>query len=228
MEIIDNYRNSAIVLKRRIKERLNKDNIELGICYGAYSDFVSELGIIVNRIKEDVSDIEEIDKQIFEDVKKNVKIEEPQRYAKILHHFSRLNLDIKDFFIHTRIFLDTICRIIKISYGKKGEMLPLSMSDLLKNKASLDIDNAFFQGLRQKMTWFDEFRSHRVRIEHRLSEIKMATGFGEKFKFQILKSFTESWGSETMQPLLDYIVEIVSNLKELSDFLNLNIEFGNK
>jgi hypothetical protein len=63
----------------------------------------------------------------------------------LIRYDSMLRLDLKDLYIHTRMFLDLLCKVIKLSYGKRGNQLPSrSMNELLaKRDKAVQLDPEF-------------------------------------------------------------------------------------
>jgi|SRR3972149_3034541 len=209
-----------------LKKAPLRENHELRYCYINASDFGSEIKVIIGRINKELKKLGKIEKITFSLLKENKEDKSAIKLAiKIIKLIVELRLDIKDFFIHTRIFLDILCRIIKIQYGKKGEQLPQSMTALLKSKEVLKIDEKFFKELRNKMIWYNDFvEKGRDRIVHKLGNLVFTNTKEGKLGFDIPNHFTLSWGTQTVKPIEDYIENTIKNLSEMVDYLIANLK----
>jgi len=210
-----------------LKQSPLMDNPKFNACHMNASDFNYEIEIIIDRVKNDLNEFDKTCKKMLLLVKKEKKVTKRLGMNAIMLLF-KSRLDIKDFYMHTRIFLDVLCKIIKIFYGKRGKQLPESMSKLLKNKKSLDVDNKFFTGLRKEMTWYDDFvEEGRDRIVHKLAQFRFANTKEGKSGFQILKSFNETWGTKTVKSIENFIDNTLSDLTKLIDYLIRNLRDNN-
>jgi hypothetical protein len=98
-----------------------------------------------------------------------------------------LRVDVKTFFLFTQVFLDTLARAIRESYGRSGRQLPYSMTDLLTNAAAQDIDAPFFSRLRNEMAWYSDFNDKRDDIAHWLGSPRFTTTRSGDYGFDLLK-----------------------------------------
>jgi hypothetical protein len=218
------FRDSAIKFNEILSKAPYKENPKLLACYTNFSIFIGEIEIIADRVQSDVQDFEE-SIRLFQGQENDKIIAELLK--KSYESFTKLMLDLKDVFIHTRIFLDTICKIIKIFYGRPGEQFPESMTDLLKNDKTLEIDNRFFTGLRNKMSWYSDFTENkRDRIVHKLGYFVMTNTKDGKIGYGITKSFNETWGSDTVESVDKFVQDTLSNLSELLEYLASNLKFS--
>jgi hypothetical protein len=139
-------------------------------------------------------------------------------------------LDMKSFFIFTQIFLDTLARIIRLTYGKKGEQLPYNMTDLLKSRKAMELDEEFFENLREKMIWYSDFNDKRDDIVHWLGSIRSTTTRQGDMGFDILKfdihakemkkEQRSSWGTKTVLSAMVYIQETINNLSVTISYIH--------
>lgn len=203
-----------------------KENQELSTCRIEASDFGSEIKVIVSRIEVELKSVVKIENIILDLVKENKQEEAMKLVLKWMKPFVKLRLDIKDFFIHTRMFLDILCRIIKICYCKNGQQLPLSMTDLLKNKKSLEIDKSFFEELRKKMSWYNNFVKSRNRIVHYLGQLVFTNTREGKFGFGIRKKINSEVGADTVKSIEEFIEETFKNLTEVLNYLTQNLIYN--
>jgi len=205
-----------------------KGDSELFRCYMETSDFDSEIEIITKRIEKELTEFVKSEKMLLNLWKKDEEHKSIDRLLpKTLKLFIKLRLDIKDFFIHTRMFLDIIARIVKVSYGKKGMQLNDSMSGLLKNEKSIEINKSFFKELREKMNWYNDFvREGRDIIVHKRGHLVFTNTKDGKFGFDILKRLDSTWGTETVNSIEDFIDKSLENLSEVLDYLTENLKFS--
>jgi len=210
-----------------LKGAKSKENPELFRCYMEISDFSDELDVIIKRIETELTSFTKNKEKVLNLWKKDKNDKSINRILlKTLNSFIKIRLDIKDFFIHTRMFLDVVSRIIMISYGKRGMQLPDSMSKLLKNEKSLEINKSFFKELRGKMNWYNDFVDEgRDLIVHKRGHLVFTNTKDGKFGFDILKHFDSKWGTETVNSIEDFIDKTLENLSEVLDYLTENLKF---
>lgn len=195
------------------------------LIYENYQFYFIDIQNIINRIENEVQNIETIGKEIPKLEAKKDNFDMLRKYAE---NWTLLRLDIKSFFIFTQIFLDTLSRIIRCTYGKKGEQLPEKMTDLLTKKKALrlesQLDADFFTNLREKMFWYKDFNDKRDDIVHWLGGIRTTISRKGDLGFDILKfdihakeqrkEQRELWGTNTVNPTMDYVNETIDNLAE--------------
>jgi hypothetical protein len=191
------------------RENINK----LGI-YGNYLDWGYEIKHIVHRIETEVDEYSTSNRRLFEMMRKNVFDEELSEVR--VKYWVLLRLDIKSFFIFTRIFLDTLARIVRLCFGEKGRNLPWSMNKLVKNKVLACLDPEFARELKSRMSRMTILVKHRVEFEHYLGGIPMTTIKDDKFGFIIrgLNIQGDTDGS-TVESIADYLRETLFSLSEI-------------
>ncbi len=226
---LNEFHISLTNFDKNFKKLIPKENHELYISFFEASDFYHEIKVVVKRIKTELTEFIKAEKIIFDIVKENEHDERIRKFAlKAVKSFVKLRLDIKDFFIHTRIFLDILSRIIKLAFGTRGEQLPKSMSRLLneKYKRALEIDKIFFEKFKMKMIWYNDFVDNgRDRIVHELGQLVFTNTREGKLGFDILKSFNSSWGTDTVNDVEDFIETTFKNLSEITNYLTDNLKF---
>lgn len=210
------YEKLRIVLRELVSDRKDANKIDI---YGSYLDYAEEIRLVVQRIETEAQELMELTKKTMDMLRASEELDKAlsaERFAKEVEKLTSLRLDIKSFFIFTRIFLDTLARIIGLCFDKKDrQQLPRSMTKLVGHKKLMELDSSFAQGLKDKILWFDNFRRQRVEIEHFLGSIRSTT-MDEKFCFDILGSrIRRSWGSSTVASITDYMEGILRNLSEL-------------
>ena len=133
---------------------------------------------------------------------------------------SRARLDVKSFFLFTRIFLDTLARIVKLCYGRKGGKLSDRIVPMLKDEECVKVwkklDYNFYKGLKNRMVWIDNFVKTRVEIVHYLGSMRSTQTKDGKFGFDIKGLRTNpSWGTHTVKSVTDYMDNTLHNLSEV-------------
>jgi hypothetical protein len=133
--------------------------------FGKFIDYHSQVIIITSRLEKDIEEHESFKKYVFERVKEKRKIHDKE-IDKFFFALPKLLLDLSDFYIYTRIFLDTLTVCIKRSFKsankKNWEIIEHSINCFL-NEAKIKrykekIDTTFFEGLEQKLYWVHDFR----------------------------------------------------------------------
>lgn len=200
------------VLRNIIGNGKNANKLEI---YGSYLDYRGDISTIIQRIEAETQEYMILRRRIAEMIQRN---EEPDKelFMKIDKIFISLRLDIKSFFIFTRIFLDTLARIIRLYFGKKGGQLPWDMAELVKHKKLIELDSDFAEGLKDRMFWMDSLRTRRVEIEHYLGSIRSITTRDGKFGFDLLGArIRRDWGTDTVMSITDYMEDTLSNLSSV-------------
>ena len=215
-----NFDKSFSKLESILRSKIDAKRSHYGdLVYGNYLSYDDEVKIIVGRIEEENQKMMLHIKEIFNILRRN---ENPN--VELLRDLGKnaalLRLDIKTFFIFTRIFLDTLARIIRLFYDKKGEQLPTSMTDILKSKKAMELDSNFFKDLIEKMSWYDDFVKTRDDIVHYLGDMKStSTREGDLgFDFLGVKD-KRSWGTDTVKSISHYIEDTLINLSEVILFI---------
>jgi len=204
-----------------------KDDHKLDV-YGSYRNYEREIKIIVERIEEETLEYVKSFREISEIAQRE---EEPddELLDKLLKCHSLIRLDIKSFIIFTRIFIDTLAKIVTLCFGDKAKHLPQTMTTLLKDAKFLTLDPDFAEGFRNKMSWVTALVENRVEIEHCLGSIRWYTPEEGKFGFSIRGSRTrknrELLGTDRIESITKYMKEILSNLSEVISFIYIKFNF---
>lgn len=210
----------TILRKMLFGDEGNRDKREI---YGGYLGFGSEIKIIIQRIEAEIQKSMEINEQLHEYAFArimNTERGQEELEGKLVMEgdrmFKLLTLDIKSFFIFTRIFLDTLARIVRLCFHEKGWQLPPNMKDLVGHEKLEELDSDFAEGLKNRMLWMTSFVERRVEIEHHLGSIPSATMKNGKFWFQIIGSeVRKKRETHTKESATDYIDEILSNVSDV-------------
>jgi hypothetical protein len=212
-----------IALRDRLGNGKNTKKLDI---YGSYLGYSDEIKVIVDRIEVETQKNIILSKRLFEELQKGKEPDE-KLGIEAIKNWILITLDIKSFFIFTRIFLDTLAWIIKQYYDKKGYHLPCRMRKLVKSEKLRKLDSDFAKGLKDRMQWIDDFVETRVEIEHYLGSIYSTTTKNGKFGFDILGLRTRhDWGTDTVESITDYIRETLHNLSEV--ILYIHSKFQSK
>jgi len=203
------------VLRDRLGSGKNTEKLDI---YGSYLRYRDEIETIVNRIEAETQRSMILSKALFEAMQKGEKPDE-QMGIESIKNWILICVDIKSFFIFTKIFLDTLARIIRQCYPE-GHQPSWHMSKLIKSKKFEELDSDFAIGLRYRMRWWDDFVKIRVEIEHYLGNIYSTKTRNGKFGFDILGLRTRhDWGTDTVESIADLIKETLDNLSEVISYI---------
>jgi len=181
-----NFDESYIRLKMVLRDLIGdgKDEHKLDI-YGNYLTYGHEVKIIVERIEKETQGYIKLIREISEMAQRGEEPNEKSLDVFVDYH-SLIRLDIKSFFIFTRIFIDTLAKVVRLRFGGEGKQLPLTMTQLLNHDKFLTLDPDFAEGFKSKMSWMTAFVETRVEIEHYLGNILRYTTTREgKFGFAL-------------------------------------------
>lgn len=209
------------ILKDMISDNKNAEKLEI---YGSYLDYRREMKVIVQRIETETQKHVMLTQKILKALQEEKEIDD-EWSIESLKNLIRIRLDVKSFFIFTRIFLDILARIVKLCYGKKGDQLSYRMSRLLKSKKCVSVwmtlDYEFYKGLKDRMLWMNDFVKSRVEIEHYLGSMRSTQTKDGKFGFDILGLRTHrSWGTHTVKSITDYVSNTLTNLSEVISYIH--------
>jgi len=221
-----NFDESYVRLKNVLRDLIGngRDENKLDI-YGNYLTFGREVKIIVERIEKEIqgymSSFREISEMAGRGEEPNEKLLDT-----FLNHHSLIRLDIKSLFIFTRIFIDTLAKIVRLRFGlcfgRKGEQLPPTMTQLLNNVKFLTLDPDFAEGFKNKMSWMTAFVETRVEIEHYLGNILRYTTTREgKFGFTLQGSRSRKnpfLVTDKVESMTEYMEEILSKLSKVIQY----------
>lgn len=201
------------VLRDKVGAGKNANKLEI---YGSYLDNGAEIKIIVQRIEAETQKSTELANRMIEIIRAN---EEPEHdlLMEAGENFTSLRLDIKSFFIFTKIFLDTLARIIRLIFEQKGDQLSWDMTKLLTSKKLMELDSDFAEELKNRMLWYDTLVTRRVEIEHYLGSIFSTTTRNGKLGFDLIgqKIRKNTWGTDTVTSITDYTEDTISNLSKV-------------
>ena len=182
----------------------------LQACYGYQND----IKLIVQRIETETKEAmillnEELLQKKFgqQDGEKIMKLDEILRF---------LLVDIMSFFIFTRIFLDTLARIVGFCFGKAGSRLPWNMRKLVGHKKLMELDTDFAKGLKNRLLWMNTFVERRIEIEHYLGRIVGTRTRNGQFGFYIRGSrIRQSLGTDMVGSIDSFVGDVLTSLSKV-------------
>lgn len=224
-----NFDKSYRLLKNVLRDLISngKNDHKLDV-YGSYLNYGDEIKIIIGRIEEEIQGYMKLSREISEIARTR---EEPsdKLLDVFLEYHSLIRLDIKSFFIFTRIFLDTLARIVTLSFSKIDKDLPskcarANMRKLVRDEKLMELDPDFAKGLKARMSWMDTFVERRIEFEHCLGSIRRYTITGDgKFGFDIQGTRSDGkWGTDVVDSMTEYMKEVLSNLSEVISYIHNN------
>lgn len=185
-----------------------------------YDCYQIEISHIISRIEKELKIFNITEKEFLNLQEKNMKTLE-NLSIKSYKNLMLFILDFKSFFVFTQIFLDTLARIIRSTYGKKGKQLPQNMTALLRSKKAMELDADFFDKLRKKMAWYGIFNDRRDSIVHWLGNVRTTPSLKDDVEFDVLKFDIHAkeqrklWEINAVNSALDYIEETMGNLSRV-------------
>lgn len=226
---VEEYKQKAKVLELKMRELDLKSNRQLTDCYSGFHYFTAELEIIVTRIEQDLSQTGASENRLREWFETHGMVAPPKEVMEEdVRNYNQLGLDLKDLYLHTRIFLDVLCKMIKLSYGKRGHLLrENSMKDLLNRKeVARQVDPDFFAGFFERMSWFHDFKKERDDIVHKVARFRFMTDGQGNHHFQLANRFDESWDRIQNNPTRSFVQSTISHLVETVEFLTPRLQFA--
>lgn len=150
---------------------------------------------------------------------------------KLVMVLATVMLDLSDFHIYTRMFLDVITICIKHSFRSAGnrnwQLMKNSVRCLLKHKQlqkyKTKIAFDFFDGLEEKVDWMHGFKESRDRLIHHKSHLGLSTTIDGKLGYDVVDVGDESWGRDTVIEIFKGIEDIIDNLSDLMEYLSENL-----
>ena len=140
-------------------------------------------------------------------------------------------LDLSDFHIYTRIFLDTLTVCIKRSFksagNEKWDIMEHSINCLLnkdklqKYKREIDLD--FFKNLEKKLAWIDNFRNTRNGLLHKYHHFVFTSTRQGELGYDIADRIKTSWGTDTVKGILSEVQNVIDRLTDLIEYLLTNL-----
>ena len=202
--------------------------------FGSFLNFHSQALIITSRLEEDIDEFESFNKIILKHIQKKGEIPktEIEKYSLAL---PKIMLDLSDFYIYTKIFLDTLPVCIKRSFKSAGNKnwhiinirKKTSINGLLNKdqmeryKSAIDFD--FFENLGKKLIWIDDFRKTRNGLLHRFYHFVFTTTRQGDLGYDISDSIKTSLGTDTVKGILPDLQHIIDRLTDLIEYLLTNL-----
>jgi hypothetical protein len=198
--------------------------------YGKFLDYNFGVKIIVSRLEHEINEFASVENAFLEPLKKGHEFSLAIGEA-LITCIMKITLDLSDFYIHTRIFLDTINTCIKHSFRSTGNknwnVMTNSISGLLNEKKmqtyEKQIDSQFFEGLKSKISWIYEFRDSRDRLLHQCHHFVFTNTRQSEMGYDLIGKVGSIWGTETVKPVLIELQRYVDNISDLMNYLHNNL-----
>jgi len=229
---LERFEKSVSSLENLLREEgfyKNPTQFEIDV-FVRLMDFQSQVVIITARLEEDIVENESFTKYIFERIRE-ISETEIEKYSLTL---PKLMLDLSDFYIYTRVFLDTLAVCIRHSFKNAGNRnwKIIAKKDksincfLNKNKMETykkKVDFNFFEGLEKKLTWIGDFRKSRDGLLHEYFHFVFTTTRQGDLGFDIMDRRKTSWGTDTVKGILPELQNTIDNLTDLIAYLLANL-----
>ena len=202
----------------------NPNRFEIDV-YGKIIDYELQALIITERLEEDISNDKSHTKYVFGSLEEGKDINDDEMKKDILNHV-KLNLDLSDFYIYTRLFLDALTVGIKRSFLYTGNkykcMIGDSVSCLLNSNMQTykeQIDPVFFGNLEKKLAWIKDFREARIGLVHKYHHFVFTTTRQGELGYDIMDREKVEWGTDTVKSISAEVQTVINNLCELLEYL---------
>jgi hypothetical protein len=217
-----------------VLDDLRKKDASSDLIWGNYYFFNAEIKQVVRRIEEEKERFAELNDKINTTIMAHNHIDFDKTFSELIllwnENFVLLRLDIKTFYFITKIFLDTLSRVVRLCYGKKGEQLPKRMTKLLNPSSRteeliMNLDQNFFQGLKGKMQWYHDFKDERDKVVHNLSFLSYLaiTEKQDDLIFTwVKKPYSPIKLLQYIENTLEYLNDIISYIYEKISSVNIS------
>lgn len=198
--------------------------------YGKFLDYNVWVKIIVSRLESEIKEFSSLNKSFLERFRKG---REPSLALteELITTLSKIQLDLSDFYIHTRIFLDTLNMCIKYSLknagNKKWNVMTNSIKGLLNERKiqtyKKEIDSRFFGGLENKVSWIRDLKDSRDKLLHQYHHFVLTDTRQGELGYDLIGKIGRIWGTETVKPVLKELQSFIDKMAELMGYLHKNL-----
>lgn len=230
------FDNSMAILIAKFRTgffKEEKNGFQANVYY-KIADYPSQIHVIVERLDDEIKHQKILQDYMFDCMKKEQEIgdDAPKKWV---INMNRITLDISDFYIYTRIFLDSLTVGIKLSFKHAGNKNADIMKEKLRyliSKSYMDrykekIDFKFFSNLEKTITWIPAFRDCRDGLVHDCHYLVFTPNRQGDLGYDVIEKFGKEWGTDTVKGILTDIEKMIDNLIELTDFLSINLPTSN-
>lgn len=221
----------SILLNFFRKEGFHKNpDVQEKKIYARLLGYRLDVEIITSRLEKEITDFEVVKSNVFHRLKSKRKI--PEELAKeLIWTMHMILLDISDFHIYTRIFLDTIAGSIRHSFRSAGNENWKTLESnirVLTNEKKLEackkrISSDFFEGVKEKVRWISGFTKSRNLLMHEHSLPRISTTRNGKLGYNIDSAKGIDWDRYSFTPILEEIQRVIANLSDLMKYLSANL-----
>jgi hypothetical protein len=205
-------------------------NKEQANVFGKIVDYQIQLMIITGRLETDIEMEKAHEKYIFDSLKENKNPDSSELRRSIIN-VERLRLDLSDFFIYTRMFLDALTVSVKLSLQYVGIknaclmknsvrcLLNVKMMKNYKEKISLE----FFEDLEKRVRWVADFRNKRDGLVHKYHYFVLTNNRQGELGYDVIDEVKNEWGTDTVKAIRADLQNTIDNLSELIEFIYQNL-----
>ncbi len=187
--------------------------IEANKCSFAIVEQPYKIYIIVDRVETTIKSINKVLESIDRKIQQNGFHQKIPAEAMMLKYSNyALTLDVESFFIFVVRMLEDFVKIIRLIRFPK---YPTSVRKLLENPKYREYDSVFYDGLREKLEWYLDFKKQRDLAVHRLR--------GHHRLENLVDPVLVKDNLNNTEPLIPYVDNTLTNLIDLIGFLNSNL-----
>jgi hypothetical protein len=198
--------------------------------YAKQLAYLLKMQIITSRLEEEIPHFDSLSKAFFKSLKAKKKPDQIL-IENFVMESETIRLDLSDFYIYTRMYLDTLTISIKHSFKSAGnknwQLMENSVKCLLnKEKLSLykkEIDYDFFEGLEKKVAWIPDFKDSRDTLMHHHSNLVLSTTREGKLGYGVVDTKDESWGRDSVKCIFEVLQNTLNDLSDLMEYLSKNL-----
>jgi len=224
----EEFSNLKAVFKQ--KGFAQKPNASGQNVFSKFLDYHLQVLIITSRLEQGIVDHDSFSKYIFECLKNKIEPSDAEMENSILT-FGKIMLDLSDFYIYTRSFLDTLTMCIKLSFKRAGNRKWKSMKNSMKGLLNArkmevckkEIDFSFFEGLEERISWILDFKKSRDGLLHKYYHFVFTKTRKGEYGYDIMNGTKTSWGTDTVRGILTEVQSVIDNLSDLMEYLSGNL-----
>ena len=201
-------------------------NFEIDL-YGKFLGYNFEVKIITSRLESEINEFILLNNSFLQSFRNG---HEPSlaKTEELITTLSKIQLDLSDFYIHTRIFLDTLNVCIKYSFksagNKEWNIMTNSITGLLNERKirtyKKEIDSQFFGGLENKISWIRYLKDSRDNLLHKYHHFVFTDTKQREMGYDLIGKIGSIWGTETVKPVLKELQSFLDNISDLMGYLH--------
>jgi len=223
----ESFSNLTKMFKKGFYKKPTKIEIDV---FSKIIDFQLQALIITSRLEEDITEEMAHTQYIFKCHKENIKPSNSEFKKSIIILF-KLMLDLSDFYIYTRMFLDALTVGIRLSFinaGNKNACIMEHSVKCLLNEKNMKtykekIGQNFFDNLEKHLSWIRNLRESRNGLVHYYHHFVFTTTRQDKLGYDIMDREKDEWGIDTVKGVSNEIQTVINSLTDLMEYLHTNL-----